>query len=308
MRKYVLERAGEGRNIIGQKIVFWEWMARNPVDVIIEEAGEAIGYLLKILKERDRGAFTNKQWKCFCQLRHTNPCSFLQIFDPKKKKRLGIKSVKFDGSSVLKTLLDLAEGIIGTAVSNQSHKEAGLLDYLLESYPSLVEFHRQCRLIFGVIESDIDDEVYYKMALFEIKVRLVADRDNIRTWDKKRNEQRPLSRVIEDLGDPGLKEANAFLNKVKHSTNPRATEEHLNKGLQVIEKRADKAWDDAAVSDCSIMLKSLDILSEDLRDGYAEVTGVPRIWRKHLKECAACQEVIQKNVYLRKALWERLYK
>lgn len=117
-----------------------------------------IGYMLKLLKNNVN---INSHMKEFSAIRHGNYDEFIQLVN-------GEKPFMFMYDS----------GEIRTDNFNQNNTcDFGML---IQSGPSLTKFYDVVKSIYGsVIDTDISDNIYKKLVLFEISLRVHANNNNL---------------------------------------------------------------------------------------------------------------------------------
>ncbi len=160
-----------------------------------------VGFMLKVIKS---GKKITKYKDEFSAIRHGNYFEFINI-------------VK--GS--IPVMVSYNAGIVTT--DNTLKKEDCDFAGLIKSGPSLIKFDNNCISEYGlVIDSDISDETYGKVVLFEISLRMHANNDKIL------NEREDLIDVInklssfKDIGQTDtetLHLGRRFLNMIKHNKN-----------------------------------------------------------------------------------------
>lgn len=117
-----------------------------------------VGYMLKLLKNNIN---INSHMKEFASIRHGNYDEFIQLVNGEKPFM-----VMYDS------------GEIRTDNFNQNNtSDFGML---IQSGPSLTKFYNEVKSIYGsVIDTDISDDIYKKLVLFEISLRVHAKNNNL---------------------------------------------------------------------------------------------------------------------------------
>jgi hypothetical protein len=159
-----------------------------------------VGYMLKILKnKRDTTKFINE----FAAIRHGDYNKFIDLIK---------KPIPF--------MVIYENGIIRGGITSAKNE----CDFfgLLAAGPSLDKFYETCHLHYGeIIDADFNDEVYRKLSLFEIRIRLHADIHKLTTATDT------LETIIDKLSSKiqfskeevaAIHEGRKFLNKIKHHT------------------------------------------------------------------------------------------
>lgn len=114
----------------------------------------AVGYMLKVLKADKIIDFQKKE---FAAIRHGNYDQFLELVNGP------IPEMVVYNSGNIKT-------------KNISQKEDFDFAALIKAGPSLLMFYTNCKKHYGeIIDLDIDDDTFEKIALFEIGLRMHAN-------------------------------------------------------------------------------------------------------------------------------------
>ncbi len=150
---------------------------------------KTVGYMLKAMKLKEDTSLFRKE---FASIRHGNYLEFTELI----------------------------KGEI--QVSNRLTREEIDFVGLIKSGPSLLEFHKKCLSQFGnLIDHDISDKIYEKVALFEISLRMHANNNLINFQDDlievifKLSKSKNLpNNLIEKLQN-----GRRFLNMIKHPKN-----------------------------------------------------------------------------------------
>ncbi len=162
---------------------------------------KTVGYMLKAMKLKEDTSLFRKE---FASIRHGNYFEFTELIKGK-----------------IPTVVVYNKGVI--QVNNKFTKEEIDFVGLIKSGPSLLKFHKKCLSEFGkLVDKDITDEVYEKVALFEISLRMHANNKNLI------NSQEDLIEVILKLSKSKnlpnslvekLQNGRRFLNMIKHPKN-----------------------------------------------------------------------------------------
>lgn len=158
----------------------------------------AVGYMLKVMKSTKNVDFKKKE---FAAIRHGNYDQFLSLVNGP------IPEMVVYNAGVIKT-------------KNISQKEDFDFAALIKAGPSLLIFHKNCITHYGNFkDSEIDDNTFEKIALFEIGLRMHANNKSLLT------EMEKLESVIDKIGlafnmtDEEIKQLHLgrlFLNMIKH--------------------------------------------------------------------------------------------
>ncbi|MFZ4796700.1 MAG: hypothetical protein ACOYMA_04350 [Bacteroidia bacterium] len=162
-----------------------------------------VGYMLKVIKSGRR--ITNYKDE-FNSIKHGDYAEFLKLVD---------------GS--IPMMIKWNNGII-TDESNNPKYDCDF-EGLYKSGPSLKLFYSNCLKLYGeVYDTDIPDEIYHKIVVFEIAIRMHANNHYLLIKTERTN----LKFVIDLLGEHLslsteeinlIHEGRKFLNKVKHQVN-----------------------------------------------------------------------------------------
>ena len=160
-----------------------------------------IGYMLKVWKSQKK---ITKYKNEFNAIRHGDYFEFNKLieqpFTPFVSNRNGVVSIE-------------------TEINKNDCDFFGLL----KSHNSMMKFYTECNKEYGIIiDSDIDDALYFDVALFEISIRMHARNHNLLT---EREDLQPLIRKLCEYKN--IPEADAklidngrvFLNMIKHNKN-----------------------------------------------------------------------------------------
>lgn len=162
-----------------------------------------VGYMLKVLKSKKKINDFNKE---FNAIRHGDYKEFLNL-------------VKGE----VPLVISYYDGIIRVDESNPNYE----CDFegLIKSGPSLEKFYKNCFLSYGkIIDDDISEEIYHKLVIFEIAIRMHANNNNLLPKNSRCN----LNKVIDILSHfknmseeeiKKLHQARIFVNMVKHFDN-----------------------------------------------------------------------------------------
>jgi hypothetical protein len=161
---------------------------------------ETFGYMLKVLKSKI--VLTNFK-KEFAAIRQGDYYEFINLIG---------EPIPF--------MVTYNAGIIRT----ETKAEKDDVDFigLFKSIPSLKIFLQKCKKVYGeIVDNDLTDEVFRKVAIFEIGIRMHANNNNLL------NENEDLVNVITKLADfkklsqietERLQKGRQFLNMIKHDT------------------------------------------------------------------------------------------
>ena len=162
---------------------------------------KTVGYMLKAMKLKEDTSLFRKE---FASIRHGNYLEFTELI-----------------KGEIPTVVVYNKGEI--QVSNRLTREEIDFVGLIKSGPSLLEFHKKCLSQFGnLIDHDISDKIYEKVALFEISLRMHANNNNLINF------QEDLIEVIFKLSKSKnlpnnliekLQNGRRFLNMIKHPKN-----------------------------------------------------------------------------------------
>jgi type III secretion system FlhB-like substrate exporter len=162
---------------------------------------KTVGYMLKAMKLKKNTSLFHKE---FASIRHGNYYAFTELI-----------------KGEIPTVVVYNNGEIH--VNKKITKEEIDFVGLIKSGPSLIKFHEKCLSEFGkLVDKDIPDEIYEKVALFEISLRMHANNENLI------NSQEDLIEVIFKLSKSKnlpnnliekLQNGRRFLNMIKHPNN-----------------------------------------------------------------------------------------
>lgn len=167
-------------------------MERTIVEVVV-------GNMLKVMKS---GKPIVKHREAFNKIRHGDYDNFIKIIDER------IPPIVIYNNGVIKN---------GYTSQKENFDFAGLLC----SGPSLIKFHQDCIDEYGVIkDDDITDEIFEKMVLFELSIRMHANNSNLLKCDDvlevaidKLSDFKRLTDEEKEL----LHKGRVFINGVKHN-------------------------------------------------------------------------------------------
>ena len=180
-----------------------------------------VGYMLKLLKNNVN---ITSHLKEFAAIRHGNYDEFIQLVNGEKPFM-----VMYDN------------GEIRTDNFNQNNTcDFGML---IQSGPSLTKFYNEVKSIYGsIIDTDISDDIYKKLVLFEISLRVHANNNNLignketieNVIDKLSKFKNLSSDEIEKLHNGRL-----FTNYVKHKKSKKFSSyqdgiNHFNEAYDVL--------------------------------------------------------------------------
>jgi hypothetical protein len=158
-----------------------------------------VGYMLKVLKNNKN---LKKFKKEFNSIKHGNYDEFRTLIG---------------GEQPSMVVYDFETGESKTNNFSQKNGDCDFVN-LTASGPSLDIFYEKCKNVYGDIkDTDISDEIYRKLALFEIELRMHATNNRIKEWNledviKKLCYLKNISPEDEEKLHNGRK----FLNEVKH--------------------------------------------------------------------------------------------
>jgi hypothetical protein len=181
-----------------------------------------VGYMLKVLKS---GVTITNFKNEFGHIRHGNYLDFLNLVQGPIPEMVTYKNGHISNDNVpRKTDCDF--------------------ELLLKSGPSLSIFYNNCTKVYGQFkDNDIPDEIYYKVVLFEIGLRmhannsgLLGERENLIDVINKLGLHKPIS--LADIDD--LHKGRVFINMIKHFKNqfPSWSDgiSAFNRAYEIIEK------------------------------------------------------------------------
>jgi hypothetical protein len=161
--------------------------------------GIVVGYMLKVMKANKKGLKFKKEFAC---IRHGNYPKFISLI-----------------KGEIPLMVVYNSGIIE---SNPSPKENNY-DFvgLIMAGPSMKNFYQKCAKEYGVFDdaNNISNEIFYKIAIYEITIRLFANKF------KTLNESEKLCSIITNLGkylklEPSeveiIQKGRKLLNMIKH--------------------------------------------------------------------------------------------
>jgi hypothetical protein len=160
-----------------------------------------IGYMLKVWKAKKEIIKFKSE---FNSIRHGNYFEFINLINEPFESFVSYKN-----------------GVV--SLEAKSHKEDCDFEGLLKSGNSMMKFYKACLQEYGyIIDNDIDDEIFYDVALFEISIRmhaknnnLISERENLKTIIPKLCKYNNISESEIILIDKGR----IFLNMIKHYKN-----------------------------------------------------------------------------------------
>ncbi len=162
---------------------------------------KTVGYMLKAMKLKKETGLFHKE---FASIRHGNYFEFTELVKCK------IPEVVVYNKGEIK-------------VNNKLKREEIDFVGLIKSGPSLLDFHKKCLNKFGVLnDKDISDEIYEKVALFEISLRMHANNNNLINFQEdlievifKLSKSKKFSNTIVEK----LQNGRRFLNMIKRPKN-----------------------------------------------------------------------------------------
>jgi hypothetical protein len=159
-----------------------------------------VGFMLKVMKS---GTVIRKFKREFASIRHGNYFEFVKLI---KGKVPQVVVYRAGTISVEKSMTSNDCDFVG----------------LLKASPSLEVFHKNCLSFYGpVVDADISDEIYGKLVLFEIALRMHANNNLLI------DEREDLEVVIDKVGKfkslsqseiDSLHLGRRFLNMIKHNS------------------------------------------------------------------------------------------
>jgi hypothetical protein len=162
---------------------------------------KTVGYMLKAMKLKEDTSLFHKE---FASIRHGNYFEFTELI-----------------KGEIPTVVVYNKGEI--QVNNRLTRDEIDFVGLIKSGPSLLKFNKKCLSQFGkLVDNDISDDIYEKVALFEISLRMHANNKNLI------NSQEDLIEVIFKLSKSKklpnnlvvkLQNGRRFLNMIKHPKN-----------------------------------------------------------------------------------------
>jgi|688.fasta_scaffold609896_2 hypothetical protein len=158
-----------------------------------------VGNMIKVMKS---GKPIIKHREAFNKIRHGDYDNFIKIID-----------------EPIPTIVIYNSGVIKNSYTSQEEDSdfAGLLC----SGPSLIKFHNECLTEYGTIkDDDITDEIFEKMVLFELSIRMHANNSKLLKYDDvlevaidKLSEFKRLTNEEKEV----LHKGRIFINGVKHN-------------------------------------------------------------------------------------------
>lgn len=116
-----------------------------------------VGYMLKLLKNKN----ITSHLKEFAAIRHGNYDEFIQLVNGEKPFM-----VMYDNGEI--------------RTDNFTQNNTCDFGMLIQSGPSLMKFYKEVKSIYGVVNDiDISDDIYKKLVLFEIYLRVHANNNNL---------------------------------------------------------------------------------------------------------------------------------
>jgi len=157
-----------------------------------------VGYMLKLMKNNIN---IKSHIKEFASIRHGNYDEFIQLVN-------GIKPY----------MVVWDNGVI----KNDNFNQVNTCDFgmIIQSGPSLMKFYKEVKSIYGeVIDTDISDDIYKKLVIFEISLRVHANNNKLIGYKEE------IQKVIDKLSKfknlkidetNKLHNGRLFTNYVKH--------------------------------------------------------------------------------------------
>jgi hypothetical protein len=157
-----------------------------------------IGYMLKVWKAKKE---IIKYKSEFNAIRHGDYFEFVNLI-----------------KEPFESFVSYKNGVV--SLETESHKEDCDFEGLLKSGNSMMKFYKACHQEYGfIIDNDIDDKIFYDVALFEISIRmhaknnnLISEREDLKTIIPKLCKHNNISESEIILIDKGR----IFLNMIKH--------------------------------------------------------------------------------------------
>ncbi len=183
-----------------------------------------VGYMLKILKNgKDVTKFKNE----FAAIRHGNFDDFIDLVKGEKP-----------------VMVVSQDGIISDQhkVSQKTHFDFAAL---ILAGPSLKKFLKECDNEYGTqLDTDISDDIYAKLALFEVGLRMHANNNNL--LQPKENLEKVITKLCNFKGISKieldiLQQGRKFLNDIKHHNDPKYKRKFKtwSDGIKAFEKSYD---------------------------------------------------------------------
>lgn len=191
------------------------------MNIVIEYT---VAYMLKILKSGRKIDFYEDELNA---IKHGNYKDFLKLVNG---------SIPF--------IVVYNAGTIRTEENNPNYD----CDFegLVKAGPSLQKFYKECLAHYGEIEdSDVPDEIYYKVVTFEIAIRMHANNFNLLS-NRVRTDLIDVINVLcihnnlSEVEKTKLQNGRVFLNMIKHFKNQFPTwedgKQHFLLAYEVLEK------------------------------------------------------------------------
>jgi hypothetical protein len=162
-----------------------------------------VGYMLKVMKSgRDITSFQSE----FATIRHGNYDEFIELIGEPKPFMVGWKDgvTSREDEISQRTYCDFA----GLALAG----------------PSLKEFFKKCATEYGAVtDTEIPNEIYMNMVLFEVGLRMHANNNHLLGERENLNEVINKLSAFKDLSSTDketLHQGRRFINDVKHHNEP----------------------------------------------------------------------------------------
>lgn len=160
-----------------------------------------IGYMLKVWKSQKK---IIKYKSEFNAIRHGDYFEFINLIKEPFEPFISYKN-----------------GVI--SLETESNKGDCDFEGLMKSGNSMIKFYKACLQEYGyIIDNDIDDEIFYDVALFEISIRmhaknknLISEREDLKTIIPKLCKDNNIS----DSEIIQIDKGRIFLNMIKHYKN-----------------------------------------------------------------------------------------
>jgi len=162
-----------------------------------------VGYMLKVLKSgRKIGLYKDE----FNSIRHGDYKSFLELV-----------------GELIPFMVVYSDGVVRAEQNNPNYE----CDFegLLKAGSSLKKFYVDCSTHYGKIhDSDVYDEIYYKVVVFEIAIRMHANNANLLSKTKRIDLKEVIDVVcihknLSDDENAKLHNGRRFINMIKHYKN-----------------------------------------------------------------------------------------
>lgn len=166
---------------------------------------KVIGYILKLIKnDKDISEYSD----IFNCIKHTNYDKFIKLVKEK---------LNFDDNNIFKGIV-YSSGHIKT---DGFSTESGDCDFVMlsQSGPYMIKFYKEIYKKFGFIEDEINDDVYGKLALFELCIRMhVSNKCGNTQNDTLENVINKLCKLhnFKEGEKELLQIGRKFLNNIKH--------------------------------------------------------------------------------------------